>query len=207
MPTKVGFIHGTGAALNLEIGFIPDYVHITNLQNSTAVQYHCFLGKVIVFTSLSTAIRSGNWIKGITSGAKARIREVILATGTIAGGDSAGFLICNAEDITGTIESENAQVYTQEPGTTVAATDHLGIVVDVELGVDIETAVVAVTGDAGILSYTGNESSNFAKGFTIGSTISVDGELLGYMAVANDPGQAQGPKVIGTDQGNEPLWV
>ena len=77
MPTRVGYLHGTGAAINVELGFIPDYVHITNLENSTAVEYHCFLGRVIVFTSLSTAIRAGDWIKTITNGAKAKIREVI----------------------------------------------------------------------------------------------------------------------------------
>ena len=83
------------------------------------------------------------------------------------------------------------------------------MVLDVEFGVDIDTAVVAVTGNAGCVSYAGDEDADpkTAKGFTMGSTISVDGELLGYIAHANDPGQGQGPLVQGRDQGTEPFWI
>ena len=207
MPTKVGFIHGTGAKLNIEIGFVPDYVKIWNATDGENL-FEGWLAKVVVFTSLSTAIREGDWIKGITSGAKALIREVILMSGSISGGDAAGWLIFNAEDINGTLETENAQVYNSEPGTTTAATNHLGIVVDVTFGQETITTAgpvsASATGD--IVAYIGTEAT-LRKGFTIGTKISEDLKLLGYIAIGNDPGQAQGPKVEGRDQGTEPFWV
>ena len=203
MPVKVGYIHGTGAALNVEIGFVPDYVKVIDLTDGTDI-WEGFLAKVIVFTSLSNAIKAGDYIKGITSGATAQIRQVILDSGTIAGGDAAGWLICNAKDVVGTLETENADVYTAKPGSAAASANHLGIVVDVEFGVDINTEVAAVTGNAGFLSYEGTEAT-LRKGFTIGSTISEDGDLLGYFALANDPGMEQEPEVAGVKQ-SAGLW-
>ncbi len=196
---RAGYIHGTGAALNIELGWIPDYVEVTVL-SGTIRHYKAWLGKVIVFDSGSSEIKAGYWIKCITSGAKAKIREVILDSGSWAGGDADGWLVCNAEEITGTIETENAQVYVSEPGSATAATNHLGVVVDVEFGVDVDTEIALVTGNAGMLSYTGDESNGYAKGFTIGSTISANGVLLGYYAMRNAPGEGQGPRVLGNLQ-------
>ncbi len=202
---RAGYVHGTGNALNIELGWIPDYVEVTVL-GGTVRLYKAWLGKVIVFTSGGTTeVKAGEWIKGITSGAKAKIREVILDSGTWAGGDAAGWLICNAEEITGTIQSENAQRYASEPGSAAAADNDIAVVVDVELGVDIDTEIALVTGNAGILSYVGDESNNYAKGFTIGSTISANGEILGYVAVRNAPGEGQGPRVLGLEQSS--LWA
>ena len=202
---RAGYIHGTGNALNIELGWIPDYVEVLTMSGTIRL-YKAWLGKVIVFTSGGTTeLKAGEWIKTITNGAKAQIREVILDSGTWAGGDAAGWLICNAEDITGTIGSENAQRYASEPGTAVAATDDISVVLDVEYGVDIDTEIAVVTGDAGMLSYTGDESNGYAKGFTIGSTISVNGVLLGYCATKNAPGEGQGPLVLGLPQSS--LWA
>lgn len=201
MPTKVGYIHGTGAALSVEIGFVPEKVTITNLTDGD-ITFEGFLSKIVVFTSLSAAVEPGYWLKGITSGAKARIREIILDSGTIAGGDAAGWFICDQEDITGTIASENAQIYAAEPGTAAAATNHCGVVVDVVYGITTAAAVAqATTATHGVLPYVGTEAT-YRKGFTIGTTISEDGKLLGFEAIANDPGQAQEPSVAGVLQSN-----
>ena len=205
MPTKVGFIHGTSAKLNVEIGFVPDYVKIWNATDGENI-FEGWLPKVVVFTSLSATVKPGYWIKGITSGAKARIRDIIIDSGTVAGGDAAGWFICDAEDITGTIASENAQVYASEPGTAVAATNHCGVVVDVTFGQETITSAgpvsASATGD--IVAYTGTEAT-LRKGFTIGTKISEDGDLLGYIAIGNDPGQAQEPEVAGVKQ-SEAAW-
>ena len=200
MPTKVGFIHGTSAKLNVEIGFVPDYVKIWNATDGENI-FEGWLAKVIVFTSLSATLRPGSWIKGITSGAKARIRDVIIDSGTVAGGDAAGWLICDAEDITGTIQSENAQVYTGEPGTATAATNHLGVVVDVTFGQETITSAgpITATSTGDIVAYTGTEAT-LRKGFTIGTKISENGDLLGYLAIGNDQGLAQEPEVAGVKQ-------
>ena len=201
---RAGFIHGTSAALNIELGWIPDYVEVTTLSGTIRL-VKAWLGKVIVFTGGGTVeIKAGEWLKGITSGAKVHIRQVILDSGTWAGGNAAGWFVCNAEEITGTVASENMQRYATEPGTATAATNSVTVVVDVEFGVDIDTEIALVTGNAGILSYKGDETNGYAKGFTIGSTISADGVLLGYVAVKNAPGEGQGARVLGNQQST--LW-
>lgn len=202
MPTKVGFIHGTSAKINVEIGFVPDYVRIWNATDGENV-FEGWLAKVIVFTSLSTAVEPGFWLKGITSGAKARIRDIILDSGTIAAGDAAGWFIVDAEDITGTIQSENAQIYVSEPGSATAAINHCGVVVEVTFGQETITSAgpvsASATGD--IVAYIGTEAT-LRKGFTIGTKISEDGKLLGYLAISNDQGLAQEPEVAGVKQSN-----
>ena len=208
---RIGYIHGTGNALNVELGWIPDCVQIIDMSDGTSI-ITAFLGKVILFTSGGTTeLKAGEWIKGITSGAKAKIREVILDSGTWAAGTAAGWLICNAEDITGTLTSggENAQRYASEPGTAAAATDDITFTasgVAVEFGVEETSGALAnVTGNAGVLSYTGDESNKYAKGFTVGATISDNGKLLAYVAMRNDPGEGQGPLVLGLPQSS--LWA
>lgn len=199
MPVRMGLIHGTGAEINVEIGFVPQYVRISDWTNGNIIT-EGYMKRVVVFTSLSNAIKTGDWIKGITSGAKARINKVIIDSGTVAAGDAAGWLICDAEDINGTLETENAQVYTSEPGTTAAATNHLGIVVDTELGVNIAAAVVTATTDAAtVRAYIGTEAT-LRKGFTLGSTVSQDGVLLHYFAAADDPGMGGEEEVAGETQ-------
>ena len=205
MPVRIGYIHGTSAALNVEIGFVPDAVILFNPTSGVTEKLSVHIvKKVIVFTSMTAAVTSGikkgAWIKGITSGAKAQIGELILDTATT------GWLICDVEQITGTLQSENCQVYASEPGTADAADDDLGIVVDVEFGVNIETETTVTTINDGILGYAGSSTTDptEAKGFTIGSTISVDGELLGYIAFKNSPGMSQPALVNGVDQ--ETVW-
>jgi|TARA_Y100000310_G_scaffold51684_1_gene47601 hypothetical protein len=205
MPVRSGYIHGTGAALNVEIGFVPDAVILFNPSSGSTekVSVH-IVKKVIAFTSMTAAassgIKKGAWIKGITSKAKAQIGELILDTATT------GWLICDVEQVTGTFQSENCQVYASEPGTADAADDDITVVVQVEFGVNIEAAATVTTINDGILGYAGSSSASppEAKGFTIGSTISVNTELLGYIAFQNSPGMSQPALVDGVDQ--ETVW-
>ncbi len=205
MPVRTGVIHGTSAALNVEIGFVPAVVIMVNPNSAAAekVSFH-LVKKVIVFTSMTAAatsgIKAGAWIKGITSGAKARINELILDTATT------GWIISDVEQITGTFQSENCQVYASEPGSADAADDDITVVVDVEFGVNIESEATVTTINDGILGYAGSPTTDppEAKGFTIGSTISVNTEILFYVAIQNDPGMSQPALVNGVNQEN--VW-
>lgn len=182
MDTAVGFIHGTGADQNVSIGWVPDYVKVVNLSDGDKV-YENWLGKVMVFTSGGTTeIKSGDTIRGLTTtGATAKIRQVILDSGSWAAGTAAGWFIINAADLVGTFTSENAEV--NESGSndvTVALPD--------EDGIDIDTEVAATTtDDTTISSYVGSTSA--APGFKIGATVSEDGKLLGYIAIRNSHSQ------------------
>ncbi len=205
MPVRTGVIHGTGLALNIEIGFVPDVVILVNPNSAAAekVSFH-LVKKVIVFTSMTAAatsgIKAGAWIKGITSGAKALIGELILDTTTT------GLIIADVESITGTFQSENCQVYASEPGSAAASDNDITVVVDVEFGVNIQTEATVTTINDGILGYAGSATADppEAKGFTIGSTISVNTEILFYIAIQNDPGQSQPALVDGVNQ--ETVW-
>ena len=72
--------------------------------------------------------------------------------------------------------------------------------VDTELGVNIAAAVVTATTDAATArAYEGTEAT-LRKGFTLGSTVSQNGVLLHYVAIANDQGMNQEPMVAGVKQ-------
>ena len=201
MPIRCGYIHGTGAAINVEIGFVPDYVRISNLTDGDLVT-EGFLKRIIVFTGGGTTqIKNGEWLKGVTSGAKARIQEVILDdVGSWSAGTAAGFFICDPEEVTGTIVSENMQRYATEPGSAAATTDSVTVVVDVEFGLAIAAAVAGEsTLAAQVIAYIGTEAVR-RKGFTLGSTLSETRRLMFYLAIANDPGMDQSALVLGNDQ-------
>ena len=183
MTVKVGFIKGTGAAKNVSIGWIPDYVKVVNLTDGDKVHEN-WLAKVIAFTSGgTTVIKAGDTIRGLTNtGVTGKIKQVILDTGSWAGGDAAGWFIFDVGDLVGSFGSENAEV--NESGTndvTVALQDSDGIDVDTEVAA---TTTAATT----IVAYDG--STTAAKGFTIGATVSEDAKLFGYYAMRNDPGES-----------------
>lgn len=196
---RSGHIHGTGAALNIALGWIPDFVIVTNLTDGDKTT-HGHLGKVIAFTSGGTTeIKKGDTITGITNtGVTAKIREVILDSGSWAGGDAAGWFICDADDIVGTFGSENAEV-------NGSGSNDVTVAAQTENGIDIDTEVASATGNTAITSYVGDADNNYAKGFTIGSTVSENGKLLGYAAFRNSAGEGQPVKVAGKTQA-EVVW-
>lgn len=174
---KTGYLVGNGAAQNIELGFVPDYVKVINVTDGDKI-HEAFIGahQVVPFSSGGTTeIVEGNVIIGATSGARATVREVLEYSGTWAGGDAAGFLV--VEMISGTFGSENVYVGTGTNDATVTA--------NVTHTIDIDTEVASATGNAAITPYAGAAGSN-AKGFTIGSTIAEEAKLLRYIAVRGD---------------------
>jgi hypothetical protein len=198
MHSRAGFIHGTGAALNVELGWTPDFVIVYNITDGNKITMGN-LAKVIAFTGGGTTeVKAGDEIRGLTNvGVWAKIREVILDSGSWAGGDAAGWLIFSADDMHGTFGSENAEV-------NDSGTDDITVAAQTEAGVDIDTEVAAASGNTGIQSYAGDGDNGYRKGFTIGSTVSTNAKLLGYFAFRNGPGESQGPLVAGMPQ--SVLW-
>lgn len=172
-----GFLHGTGAAINVELGFIPDFVTLINITDGTKIAM-IPLNKVIAFTSGGTGeIKAGDTIKGLTNTTvSAKIKQVILDSGTWAGGDAAGWFIFDAEDMVGTFGSENAEV-------NDSGNNDVAVAAQTEAGVDIDTEVAAASGNTGVQSYVGDADSGYAKGITIGSTLSVNAKLFYLVAV------------------------
>lgn len=174
---KTGYLVGNGAAQNIELGWIPDLVIVTDVTDGTSIHVgHIGPYQAMPFSGGGTTeIAVGDTITGATSGAKATIREVLEYSGTWAAGTAAGFFVVDM--ISGTFESENVVVG--------AGTDDATVTANVTHTVDIDTEVASATGNAAITRYAGVEGSN-AKGFTIGSTIAEEAKLLRYVAIRGD---------------------
>lgn len=172
-----GEVVGNGAAINVELGYIPDLVIITNATDGDKIHMGYPNRMAIPFSGGGTTeIVAGDLIEGATSGATARVKSVLLYSGTWAGGDAAGFFIIERETLTGTFESENVFVG--------SGTDDATVTVNVTHTVDIDTEVASATGNAAISGYVGVDATN-AKGFTIGSTIAEEAKLLRWAALRN----------------------
>lgn len=179
-----GFLRGTGAAINVELGWIPDFVKIINLTDGD-ITYENALKKVIAFTSGGTdEIKAGDKLHGNTSDATGIIDQVILDSGTWAGGDAAGWFILRPGTHSGTFQAaetayrEGVDADTTDGCTLTAAAD--------QDGVTTAAAVAATTTAAtNVSEYVGASGSN-AKGFTVGATISEDAKLLYYFAFRGD---------------------
>ncbi len=179
-----GFLRGTGAAINVELGWIPDYVEIINLTDGDKIHAN-FLKKVIAFTSGGTdEIKAGDKLHGNTSDAEAIIDEVILDTGSWAGGDAAGWFILRPAT-QGSVSFQAETAYRKDVDSDGDDKVTLSAAEDQD-GIDIDTEVAPTTTDAtNVKEYVGAAAAN-AKGFTVGATISEDGKLLGYVAFRGD---------------------
>jgi hypothetical protein len=174
---KCGYLVGNGAAQNVELGWVPDYVEVVNVTDGDKI-HKAFIGpkQVVPFSGGGTTeIVVGDKIVGATSAASAWVEEVLLYSGTWSGGDAAGFFVVSMID--GTFGSENVYVGSGTDDATVTA--------NVTHTVDIDTEVASATGNAAITRYAGT-AGGYAAGFTIGSTIAEEAKLLRYMAIRGD---------------------
>ena len=179
-----GFIRGTGAAVNVELGWVPNWVRVINLTDGDKIHENA-LPQVIAFTSGGTTeIKMGDVLHGNTSDATATIRQVIVDTGTWAGGDAAGWFII---DRTTLVSNFLAAETAYRDGVDSDGTDGVTLTAaEDQDGVDIDTEVTATTTDAtNIYAYAGSSATN-ALGFTIGSTVSENAKLLFFVAVRGD---------------------
>jgi hypothetical protein len=178
---KSGYLVGNGAAQNIQLGWIPDMVEVFNGTDGDLLTKG-YIGPYETLTLSgggTTEIEAGATITGATSGATAKVVEVLLSSGSWAGGDAAGFLVIDKRD--GTFGSENVYVSSDatsgvDDGTVTAAATHTAA---------IAAAVASGTGNAAITRYAGS-SGSASKGFTIGLTIAEEAKLLRYVAYRGD---------------------
>lgn len=174
---KIGITVGNGAALNIELGFVPGLVQLYNCTDGDLITT-AFLQWVIPFSSGGTTeIVAGNTITGATSGATAVVESVLLYSGTWAGGDAAGFFTVLEGSLSGTFGSENVFVG--------SGTNDATVTVNVVHNVAVAAAAAGATGTSAISRYEGVAGTN-AKGFTIGSVIAEEAKLLRYVAWRNE---------------------
>lgn len=170
---------GNGAAINVELGWIPDLVIVNNVTDGDLMTIGYPNRWAIPFSGGGTnELAAGDTITGATSGATAIIKSVLLYSGSWAGGDAAGFFIVERDNLTGTFGSENVV------GEASGATDDATVTANVTHSVASAAAVAGATGNAAISAYTGS-AATYAKGFTIGSTVAEEAKLLRWAAWRN----------------------
>jgi len=178
---KSGEAVGNGAAINVELGWIPDRVEVYNATDGDVVTVGFPNRMVIPFSGGGVnEILAGATITGVDSNATAFITAVLLYSGSWVGGDAAGFFIAEREVIEGTFAAENVI------GEAAGAVDDATVTVQVTHGYNVDTEVAAANpGVTGLSGYIGAEASN-AKGFTIGATVAEEAKLLRWSAWRND---------------------
>lgn len=180
---KTGVLVGNGAAVNVELGYVPDYVSLTNMTDADKITTW-FRGKACAFTSGGTnTVGAGDTITGATTGAVAKLKDVLISSGSFAAGDAAGFFVFNEDDWNDiNFGSENVYV-TKGPNypQATSGTNDATVTVQAEVCVSLDTEVGAETGNAAISSYKGD--ATHAPGFTIGSTVAEEAKLLRYFAL------------------------
>ena len=178
---KSGYVVGNATAINVELGWIPDRVEVYNHTDGDKLTTAFLNTWVIPFSGGGVAeIAAGDTITGLTNtGVSAIIAEVLLYSGTFAGGDAAGFFVVHLDDQDGTFGSESII------GETAGATNDATITVNVAHGYASAAAISGATGDNAISAYAGVIESN-SKGFTIGSSVAEEAKALRWCAWRND---------------------
>ena len=137
-----------------------------------------YLGWIVPFSGGGTTeILAGATIKGATSGATAKVKQVLLYSGSWAGGDAAGFLELVEGTLVGTFASENVYIDSDQ----TSGIDDATVTVNVVHNCAITTAAAGATGTSAISRYEGAAGTN-SKGFTIGSVIAEEAKVLRYTA-------------------------
>lgn len=184
-PFRHGYLLGAGAAVNVSLGWIPKRVDVFNVTDGTKVAIG-FPGFLIAFNTGVTpvplgadgvTVQPGLKIIGATSGAKAKVKDYILVSGTFAGGNAAGFFVCDASEVVGTFTTENYGFSTSAAGAVDGA---CVAAIEDALYQATTAGYVTGTGVTGITSYVGD--ATHAKGFTIGSTIAASAKRLRWTA-------------------------
>lgn len=178
---KHGMVVGNGAALNVELGFIPAFVMLFNATDGDLITT-AFLQWMVPFSGGGTTeITAGSRIKGATSKATAIVESVQLYSGSWAGGDAAGFFMLQEGSLVGTFASEN--VYRDDDSVT--GIDDATVTANVVNNVAIAAAAAGATTTSAISRLEGTAGTT-GKGFTIGSVIAEEAKALRYIAWQGD---------------------
>lgn len=167
-----GFFYGTGADINISLGWVPDRVELHNYTDGTTFDVGFPSAQVVPFTSGGTTeIKAGDTIYGLTSKASAKVLFVLADTGTWAGGDAAGNFIIDAETLDGgPFQSEGIS-------NVSGGTDYATVTVEVDMGYDSDTEIAAATD---ITAYLG--TTTLGKGFTFKAASNTDAKMFIYSA-------------------------
>ena len=176
-----GYFEG-GTAANIEVGFAPTFVTILNLAGDEVLMAD--LNQVFAFDGGGTnELKAGYKIRGATNGWEAIVGQVVLVSGTWAGGDARGFLILEPGTLDPasptTTDNENFAASEFADGTPTGNWGTLmGSTQPISAGTSIEASAAA---ESSIKPYYG-ASGDKARGFSVGTTVGTASELMKYQA-------------------------
>jgi hypothetical protein len=173
-----GFVLGAAAAVNVSLGWIPKRVDVFNLTDGTVAAIG-YPGILIPFAAGVVAPVVGTKIKGLTSGAIAKVRDVQLVSGTFAGGNAAGFFVADIDEVVGTFGAENFN-QSNDPAGAAATSGTVTAQTEDSLYQSAAAGFVKGAGNTLITSFAGTVL--LPKGFTIGSTIAAAAKRLRWTA-------------------------
>jgi hypothetical protein len=177
-----GVVIGTGAALNVELGWVPNSVELFNVTDNDIIT-QAFLDWIVPFTSGGVVeIVAGMDIKGATSNATARVKQVVASATTWSAGTAAGLLVLDADSLVGTFGSENIYVTSD----VVTGIDDATVTVNVVHNMASGASTLAAATTTSAISRLDGVAGTTGKGFTIGSVISESAKVLRYRAFRDD---------------------
>jgi hypothetical protein len=177
-----GVAIGTGAALNVELGWVPNSVALYNLTDNDIIT-EAFLDWILPFTSGGVVeIVAGMDIKGATSNATARVKQVVASATTWSAGTATGLLVLDADYLVGTFASENIYVTSD----VVTGIDDATVTANVTHTIASGASTLAAATTTSAITRLDGVSGLTGKGFTIGSVISEAGKVLRWRALRDD---------------------
>jgi hypothetical protein len=179
-----GVLVGNGSAINVQIGWIPDFIAIHNVTDGIRIWegYLGQLGRRMTFTNGGTieVLPGDKLVSNVGVGSSAIISAVVLTGGTWAGGNAAGSFLFSVINETGSIAAGTVSLVRNG---AVLSSNAATVTAPIEDTMDIDTEVASATGNASVRSYRGTGGTTpEAQGFTIGSTISAAGKVLRWHA-------------------------
>jgi hypothetical protein len=203
---KHGIEFGNGAAINVELGWIPNSVEVFNASDGTLVTTGYLSPYILTFTGGGIASSSplvsvvpGSLIRGVTSLATAKVTLVRLTTAGNSwfAGTAAGILVLDDDSIVGTFavagedivitNAEGRAITTAAGGDATIPVQTLytaGVIPSQNLAV-AAAAAATTTAATSITRYEGVAGSR-SRGFTIGATVAVEAKILRWRAYRDD---------------------
>jgi hypothetical protein len=183
--SRSGSFVGTGAIVNVELGWIPNSVEIYNATDGTPYQVAFLIPWVVPFTSGGTAVPvAGSTIRGAISGATATIESVQLSSGTFAAGNAVGNFTLVEGTLVNAFGSEN--IIITNPAVGSVGTDDATVTPAVVHNCAITAQAASVlAGTTAVSRFEGTVAST-SKGFTVGLGLAVAGKLIRWRAFRDD---------------------
>lgn len=177
-----GVVLGGGAAVNVECGFEPDFVMLSNSRGSAETLVFYMGNPVLKFDSGSYEIVAGDKLKDATAGGTFTVVSVALTSGSWDGGDAAGWM--EIKYVSGTVTNNNnldlVERETRGGALNVATIDGSITYSDTDTDTEVGTPAAVFVSE-----YAGASAAN-AKGFTLAAGALPSGEFVWWMAVKAD---------------------